>query len=135
MVAGLGLAGCSAGPVPRPTPSPLASSPSVRIPEDGVSLAELGFTHGPATAWSLPRSATLTGRVDQPNQLTMTVTGPGPEQVVRYLVEALPPAGFNVEHHREDGAGSALIATGYGWRGSVVGTSDGRTLITLQQVA
>ena len=126
------LAGCSAGPVPRPVPSPLASTPSVAIPEDGATLAEFGFTHGPVTAWSLPRSAALTGRVDQPNQLTMVVTSPGPEDVVRYLAGALPLAGFTVEQHREDGASSALIATGYGWRGSVVGASNGRTMLTLQ---
>lgn len=133
MVAAVAVAGCSAGPLPRPEPTPLASAPSVPIPADGISLAELGFSHGPVMAWSLPRGSALTGRVDQPNQLTMIVTSPGPEKVVRYLVSALPPAGFTVQEHREDGAGSALIATGYGWRGSVVGADSGRTTITLQQ--
>lgn len=134
VVAGVVVAGCSAGPLPRPVPSPLASTPSVPIPDDGVSLAELGFSHGPVTAWSLPRGVALTDRIDQPNQLTMVVTNPAPEAVVTYLAEALPPAGFTVEHSATDGAASALIATGYGWRGSVIGADNGRTTITLQQV-
>lgn len=129
------LTGCSAGPLPRPTPSPLASTPSVSVPDDGATLAEFGFTHGPVTAWSLPQATALTGKVDQPNQVTMVITSPGAEDVVRYLDRALPTAGFTIEHHREDGTSSALIATGYGWRGSIVGASNDRTVLTLQQVA
>lgn len=113
----------------------MPTTPSVSIPADGVSLAELGFTHGPVTAWSLPRAVALIDRVDQPNQVTMVITSPGPQDVVDYLDRALPRAGFHLEHHREDGTASALIAVGHGWRGSVVGASSGRTVLTLQQMS
>lgn len=130
----IGLAGCASGRNYGPPPSPVGSVGSVPVPEDGITFAELGFSHGPVQAWSLPRSATITQRIDQPNQLTMQLSSPDPATVVGYLVRALRPAGITVAQFHISGASSALIAEGYGWRGSVVGAGESLTLLTLQQL-
>jgi|GEM_PF-3719269 len=128
------LAGCS-GRNYGPEPSPAGSVGSVKVPDDGISLAELGFTNGPVRAWSLPRTSVVTQRVDQPNQITAQLSRPDPASVVDYLVRALPAAGVTISQSRLDGASSALIADGYGWRGSVVGAGESLTLLTLQQTS
>ena len=135
------VAGCgAAGVPPQPTPSAGVASISAVVPQDGVTLAELGFSHGPVRAWSLPQGSRIEQPVDQPNQLTLTISYPAPEDVVAYLARALPQAGFNIVEQQPAGPAPALIATGYGWRGSVVGVvaDDGRqarTVMTLQQMS
>ncbi len=141
--AGLSLtAGCTAGTVePSPTPSQVTRTPipaatpsgDVVVPDDGVSLADLGFRNGPVRQFSLP-STTVLGplRVDQPNQLTLTVTEPGVAELIDYLVRVLPPSGFTVVDHTVDASGGALIATGYGWEASLVSTPSDGTALTLQ---
>lgn len=134
-------AGCSAGTTtPSPTPGQVTRTPipattpagPVTVPDDGVSLADLGFRNGPVEQFSLPRSAVLGSlRVDQPNQLTMTIGSPPTAEVIAYLVETIPAAGFTIVDHVTDADGGALIALGYGWEASLVSTPDGSAL-TLQ---
>ncbi|MFW6598698.1 hypothetical protein ACQBAU_14360 [Propionibacteriaceae bacterium Y2011] len=130
------LAGCSAGAPPQPPP--VTPTAAVSIPAGGVTLAKLGFSHGPVGQWSLPASVTLGRRIDQPNQLTFEVLSPPPAEVLAYLVDALPRAGFTVTGVRLEAPGHALLATGHGWRGSVVAVEPPAgapsTMVTLQQL-
>jgi hypothetical protein len=65
------LLGCSAGyPSDASSAKPTASSarpPS--IPPDGITLTALGYLNGPVQQFSLPRTAVITAKVDQPNNV------------------------------------------------------------------
>lgn len=65
------LIGCSAAPSSDSSTAPPATAPArpAAIPDDGVTLASLGFLNGPVEQFSLPRTATITAKVDQPNNL------------------------------------------------------------------
>lgn len=131
-------AGCATGTVaeePAPTPpglpsaAPTASaSLAPRVPAGGVSLATLGFSYGPVQAFSVPRAATITDRVDQPNAVTVVFGSPSPEAVAEYYRWALPATGFAIV---EDSGGTTLTFTGQGWRGALTG-SDTTSAVTLR---
>jgi hypothetical protein len=136
-VAGLLLigSGCGAGdPLRSVSPSPSASAPvsagsaaPVEIPPDGLALQAFGYTNGPVREFSLPRSATITAAVDQPNNVTAVLSTPPAAEVTAYLRRALPEAGFTILG--ADASGSALTFAGHGWHGSL--TSDTRASAVL----
>lgn len=123
------LAGCSNGHssdsnLPPPTVS--AARP-LSIPSDGISLAALGYLNGPVRQFSLPRTAVIRAKVDQPNNVTAVVSSPSPAQLSSYLRRALPEAGFLIT--ADSPAANTMTFTGHGWSGSFTG--DDRTSAVL----
>ena len=115
------LTGCSAGyPNDGNSVAPTASSaPSPSIPADGVTLAALGYLNGPIHQFSLPRTAVMTAKVDQPNNVVAVVSSPSPTELRSYLLGALPAAGFEIT---ADGRStSTMTFAGHGWTGSFTG--------------
>ena len=117
------LMGCSAAPSSDSSPAPTAAStPPLAIPNDGVTLAALGYLNGPTDQFSLPRTTTVTAKVDQPNNVVAVMSSPSPAEVASYLRRALPAAGFTV--NADDPAAKTMSFSGNGWNGSFTG--DGR---------
>ena len=115
------LVGCSAGDSsdsnsPPPTASP-AQPPS--IPSDGITLAALGYLNGPIQQFSLPRTAVIRAKVDQPNNVTAVVSSPSAAELSSYLRRALPAAGFMIT--ADSPAANSMTFTGHGWGGSFTG--------------
>lgn len=94
---------------------------SPRIPADGLTLAALGYRNGPVAAVSLPRTAVLTARVDQDNNVAATLSAPAAADVAAYLRRALPLAGFTITDDNQNAAQPALTFRGLGWHGSFTG--------------
>ena len=115
------LTGCSVGyPNDGSSAAPTASSmPSPSIPSDGITLAGLGYLNGPIHEFSLPRTAVITAKVDQPNNVVAVVSLPSPAELRSYLLRALPAAGFEITADRP--ATSTLTFAGHGWSGSFTG--------------
>ncbi len=84
-----------------------------------MALASLGYLFGPVNRVSLPRTAVVTARVDQANNVTAVLATPPPAEVAAYLRRALPVAGFTLTD--DDPAADTLTFTGYGWTGSFTG--------------
>jgi hypothetical protein len=93
--------------------------PSPSIPSDGITLAGLGYLNGPIHEFSLPRTAVITAKVDQPNNVVAVVSSPSPAELRAYLLRALPAAGFEITADRA--ATSTLTFAGRGWSGSFTG--------------
>jgi hypothetical protein len=115
------LAGCSVGsPNDATSAAPTASSaPPPSIPPDGITLAALGYLNGPVQQFSLPRTAVITAKVDQPNNVAAVVSSPSPAEMRSYLLRALPAAGFEITADRA--ASNTMTFTGHGWSGSFTG--------------
>ena len=115
------MVGCSVAPSSDSSPAPPAAAPArpPAIPDDGVTLATLGFLHGPVERFSLPRTATITAKVDQPNNVVAVVSSPPPASVASYLRRALPEAGFTIT--ADDPAAKTMTFSGSGWNGSFTG--------------
>ena len=115
------LVGCSADyPTDSSSATPTASSaqpPS--IPPDGITLAALGYLNGPVQQFSLPRTAVITAKVDQPNNVTAVVSSPSPTELGSYLRRALPATGFKIT--ADSPATNTMTFTGHGWSGSYTG--------------
>jgi hypothetical protein len=115
------LAGCSVGyPNDSNSGAPTASSaPSPSIPLDGITLAALGYLNGPIHQFSLPRTAVITAKVDQPNNVVAVVSAPSPAELRSYLLRALPTAGFEITADRP--TANTMTFAGHGWTGSFTG--------------
>jgi hypothetical protein len=115
------LMGCSAGyPSDASSVTPTASTArSPSIPEDGITLAALGYLNGPVQQFSLPRTAVITAKVDQPNNVAAVVSSPTPAEMRSYLVRALPAAGFEIT--ADPPASNTMTFDGHGWSGSFTG--------------
>ena len=115
------LLGCSAGyPDDGNSAAPTASSaPSPSIPPDGITLAALGYLNGPIQEFSLPNTAVITAKVDQPNNVAAVVSSPSPAQLRSYLLRALPAAGFEITADRS--TADTMTFAGHGWTGSFTG--------------
>lgn len=136
----LALSGCSGTPVsPASSPTPAPSGPTAAsggpasIPSDGVTLATLGFTHGPLQTFSVPRPAYVTATSDQASLVTVVIAAPSPSAVYLYLTSALPTAGFTISARRANGATPgadsttatpAMSFTGHGWTGNFTGAGS-----------
>jgi hypothetical protein len=120
-------AGCSAPVRPELPAEPPATPAAVTIPADGSSLRSLGFSNGPATAFSVPRDVVVSTRVDQPTGVTVVFSQPSATEVAAYLVRTLPKTGFVVTSQAT--ATASLTFTGYGWDGSFTGTGDSSAVI------
>jgi hypothetical protein len=118
------LMGCSPTPSSDSSPAPTAASPTrpPAVPNDGVTLAVLGYLNGPTEQFSLPRTTTITTKVDQPNNVVAVISSPSPAEVASYLRRALPAAGFTIT--ADDPAANTMTFSGSGWDGSFTG--DGR---------
>ena len=121
------LLGCGAAePAPSPTVSASSLRPSPsgtpRVPADGVTLGELGFSNGPLDTFSIPTSAVVTDRVDQPNAVTIVMTAPPAAALTDYYRRALPAAGFTIT--ADDPATNTLTFAGQGWTGALTGSED-----------
>jgi len=123
------LMGCSPTPSSDSSPAPTAASPTrpPAVPNDGVTLAVLGYLNGPTEQFSLPRTATITAKVDQPNNVVAVVSEPSPADVASYLRRALPEAGFTIT--ADDQAAKTMTFSGSGWNGNF--TADGRVSAVL----
>jgi hypothetical protein len=115
------LAGCTAGRANDSSTPPPAASRGVppSIPSDGVTLAALGYLNGPARQFSLPSSAVIRAKVDQPNNVTAVVSSPSAAEMSSYLRRALPAAGFMIT--ADVPATNTMTFTGHGWSGSYTG--------------
>jgi hypothetical protein len=116
------LMGCSAGSASDSSPaSPVASPAGVStVLSDGVTLAALGYLNGPEQQqFSLPRTAAVTAKVDQPNNVAMVVSSPPPAEIAAYLRRALPAAGFTIT--ADDASATTMTFSGNGWIGSFTG--------------
>jgi hypothetical protein len=115
------LMGCSAGSSSDSSPAPPVASatgqPSVSA--EGVTLAALGYLNGPIEQFSLPRTAVVTAKVDQPNNVAVVLSSPSPAEVATYLRRAVPAAGFTIT--ADDSAAQTMTFTGNGWTGSFTG--------------
>lgn len=120
----LAAAGCSAGRPDDLIPDRTAPTPTatLSIPADGVTLADLGFQHGPVDALSLPQSAQIGNRVDQPTAVTLVLTAPSAEAIADYLDNALPAGGFTLGEQAETGQTRTLTFAGHGWEGTFTGS-------------
>jgi len=115
------LAGCSAGYPSDANAPPPAASPAAppSVPSDGVTLSALGYLNGPVRQFSLPRTAVIRAKVDQPNNVTAVVSSPSPEEMSSYLRRALPASGFMIT--ADSPAANTMTFTGHGWSGSYTG--------------
>ena len=125
------LSGCSAGQSSDSNlaPSTIAPARPPSVPSDGITLAALGYLHGPVRYFSLPRTAVLTAKVDQPNNVTAVVSSPSAQEVGSYLRRALPAAGFLITADRS--AANTMTFAGHGWNGSFTG-DDGASAVLLR---
>lgn len=118
--------GCGVEPRPElPTAPPV--SVAVTVPAGGVTLAQLGFSNGPVTAFSVPRNVTVTTSVDQPSGVTLVFSRPAPTELASYFRRALPATGFAITS--DEPSGSALTFRGHGWHGSFTGTAGSSAVI------
>lgn len=109
-----------------PTPNPSASSSpsnSPQVPADGVTLAQLGFEHGPGYL-SVPRGTSITTASDQENTVTLVTAAPSASELATYFRRALPATGFTVTGDRVEGSTATLTFEGDGWQGSFTGRDD-----------
>jgi hypothetical protein len=115
------LMGCSAASSSDSSPAPpsVAAARPPSIPSDGVTLAALGFLNGPVDQFSLPRTAIIATRVDQPNNVAVVVPSPRHAEVAAYLRGALPAAGFTITADKP--ATKTMTFAGNGWSGSFTG--------------
>lgn len=120
------LVGCGAPARPQPTPIPPTPA-VVQVPDDGVSLAQLGFTNGPVEAFTLPRNVVISTSVDQPNGVTVVFGRPSPAELAQYLRRVLPATGFVIT--QDEPATTTMTFTGYGWQGSFTGTGSSSAVI------
>jgi hypothetical protein len=126
------LAGCSPSQSSDSSvPPPTASSAPVSIPSDGITLAALGYLHGPAEQFSLPRTAVIMTKVDQPNNVTAVVSSPPAREVGAYLRLALPAAGFVIIADRP--AANTMTFAGHGWSGSFTGDNRASAILLRPQ--
>jgi hypothetical protein len=127
------LMGCSAGSSSDSSPAPPvvspAGPPSVQV--DGVTLAALGYLNGPIEQFSLPRTAVITAKVDQPNNVAVVLSSPSPAEVATYLRQALPAAGFTIT--AEDAAAKTMAFAGNGWIGNFTGNSRASAVLLRPQ--
>jgi len=125
--------GCSTDSSSDSSPAPTASystrPPS--IPSDGATLAELGFLDGPIQHFSLPRTAIVTAKVDQPNNVAVVVSTPTPTEIANYLRRALPAAGFKITADRPQA--STMTFDGHGWSGSFTGDNGASAILLRPQ--
>jgi hypothetical protein len=112
-------------------PPPTVSSAPVSIPSDGITLAALGYLHGPLEQFSLPRTAVITTKVDQPNNVTAVVSSPPAREVGAYLRRALPAAGFVITADRP--AANTMTFAGHGWSGSFTGDAGASAVLLRPQ--
>jgi hypothetical protein len=123
------LMGCSAG-LPSNASSAAPTSSSARpptIPPDGITLAALGYLNGPVQDFSLPRTAVITAKVDQPNNVAAVVSSPTPAEMRSYLLRALPAAGFEITADRAET--NTMTFAGHGWSGSFTGDDRGSAVL------
>lgn len=112
LLGALALAGCSAAPAP-PTPAPTPTMVVTEVPDGGVLLSSLGYTHAPA-AFSVPLGAEISDRIDAYNNVTAVFTAPPGQEVVEYLRANLPAMGFEITADRNQ---SMLFTDGH-WQGA-----------------
>ena len=116
------LLGCSAGypsDSSSAAPTTTAPAPTPSIPPDGITLAALGYLNGPVQQFSLPRTAVITAKVDQPNNVAAVVSSPSPTELRSYFLRALPKAGFEITADSPEA--KTLTFAGHGWSGSFTG--------------
>lgn len=117
------LVGCGVG-TPAPGPGPAPSVSAVAVPAGGISLAGLGFRHGPATAITVPADVRIGLRVDQPNMVTMTFVAPDAAVIGDWLRRHLADGGFRITAAAPEG----LLFEGYAWSGAFTVSAEGSAL-------
>ena len=133
------VAGCAAdGPLPiGPSASSSASTSSAPTsptpvglpasPANAVTLAAMGFRHGPVDAFFLPADSVLITRADQPNVVVLVLSAPPARQLADFLRQTLPAAGYDITADRPEAA--VLTFAGRGWTGSFTGSATSSALV------
>ncbi len=121
------VSACAGGGAASP-PRPAPSFRTVAVPPGGVSLAQLGFQHGPVGAITVPEDARTGLRVDQPNMVTMTFVAPAGEAIGAWLRGHLAEGGFRLTAESAEG----LVFEGHAWAGAFTVSGEGSAL-TLRQ--
>ncbi len=128
-----------AGSTPSDTPSRQTSTASAdtsaALPQTspgtvaaGVSLASMGFLHGPE-AFTVPAGLDVRQRVDQSNVVTLVVPADQGGELLNYLEARLPAAGFTITARSAD----SLIFGTSDWQGAFT-MSDSLAGLTLRQL-
>ena len=122
------LSGCAVAGADPTVLTPSSPSAPALVPSDGVTLASLGFQHGPA-GFSLPRGLQITLRVDQSNVVTLVVPADQGELLGGYLRAHLPGLGWTITADSPD----ALLATGEQWDAALTTNSQAAALTLRRQ--
>jgi hypothetical protein len=101
------------------------------MPSDGVSLARLGYLNGPIQQFTLPRTAVITAKVDQENNVAAVLSAPPPAELESYLRRALPAAGFAIT--ADNPTEQTLTFAGNGWSGSFTGANRASAILLRPQ--
>lgn len=121
------LAGCAASPAPAPTP---AAAPSPYTPGPGLTtLADEGYTQGPAAWVPLPEAVTITQHVDQANVLAASFPATEGGRIAQVLRAQLPAAGWVVVADADD----AILFERPGWEGAFT-ASPRASAVTIRAV-
>lgn len=106
----LAVSGCASAGADSTVAMSSPTATSVSVPPEGVTLASLGFQHGPAD-FTLPRGLQITSNVDQSNVVTLVVPANQGDLLGGYLRANLPGLGWTITADSAD----ALMASGEQW--------------------
>ena len=113
LVAALTLTGCGAAQPVAPTPTPSPSITVSEVPDGGVLLSSLGYSHAPQ-GFSVPLHSVISDRIDAYNNVTAVFTAPPGQDIVTYLRANLAGMGFEITADRNQ---SMLFTDGH-WQGA-----------------
>ncbi len=85
-----------------------------------------GVQNGPA-AFSLPRGSVPVRTVDQPDNVVVVLSAPGPADVADYLRRALPESGFSVLEPNP--SQPTFRFRGHGWAGSFTSSATSSAIL------
>lgn len=94
----------------------------------GVSLASLGFLHGP-DGFTVPVGLDVRQSVDQSNVVTLVVPADQGDELLGYLAASLPATGFTITARSAD----SLIFEAPDWQGAFT-MSDSLAGLTLRRL-
>ena len=97
------------------------------VPAGGLSLLALGLTHGPVDRVFLPRSAFVSARIDQVNNVAVVLRYPSAAALAAFLRRMLPVDGFVLTATNE--VGTTLTFAGFGWIGTFTGSDEASALL------
>lgn len=119
------LSGCAAAP---PPPEGSSIPTAAYEPTSGVqTMADLGWSQGPAAWVPLPGEVRVTQRVDQANVITASFDPSNGDAIAAVLQAELPAAGWVIQQD----APEAVLFDREGWQGAFTRT-DAAAAITIR---